>query len=69
MLLSDIVKSGSFMLEKESLTLSYLNSSTSLKTVLQSDEISDFVRAMRFYEGTEGKENVNKFKNSLEVRL
>ena len=57
------------MLEKESLTLSYLNSSTSLKTVLQSDEISDFVRAMRFYEGTEGKENVNKFKNSLEVRL
>ena len=73
MQLSDIIKRGRFNFgadQKKSLfTLSYTSSGGSLETVLQPEEVNDFSRAIRFYEGKEGEENIRKFKHSFEVSI
>ena len=71
--LSDVIRSGSFNFgadqKKSPITLSYISSGDSSRTILQPEEVNDFSRAIRFYEGKEGEESIKIFKHSFEVSV
>ena len=65
MQLKDIARSGRFNFgEKPIFTLSYTSSSNSAEVELKPEEVDDFSRAIRFYEGDK---NMKKFKYTYEV--